>query len=395
MRNISKEAISFYNIPEKVPAPMKKFYAEIQGKKSIVLYKDFDNFRIFGFMTNEEMYRNLNSIAGGVIAFHIVLFVIAYVIMILLVRRVIINGIYKVNNSLTKITQGDLNETVEVKTNREMTLLSDGINTMLTSLKTAMSEKEAQINRELELGRKIQRASLPSSFPAFPGCTEFDLYASMEAAKEVGGYFYDFFLIDDNHICVVIGDVSGKGVPAALFMMRTKVMIRDMIMSGLSVSEAFSQCNKNLCENNETGMFVTAFAAVLEITTGKITCVNAGHNRPLLLKKNSFAEWIFSEGGLMLAAFDGMEYKQSEFYLNSGDTLYIYTDGVTEAFSDRDEIFGDARLQKILSENNASLLPLKELINYINNDIAFFVGTAKQSDDITMLALRYFGHKDL
>lgn len=311
--------------------------------------------------------------------------------MVLLVRRVIIRGIYQVNYSLEKITHGDLNELVDVRTNKEMTLLSEGINTMLTSLRRANAEKEAQINRELDLGRTIQKSSLPNTFPAFPDLREFDLYATMEAAKEVGGDFYDFFLIDQTHLCIVIGDVSGKGIPAALFMMRTKVMIENLAQSGISVTEICNRGNHQLHENNVTGMFVTVFLAILDIKTGKLICVNAGHNQPLLIKKEGQAHWVNAEGGLMLAAIDNFKYKRSEFQMDPGDTLYIYTDGVTEAFSDHDEMFGNERLQSLLSSETVAALSPEDLLKFIKNEVVTFAGNAKQSDDITMLAMRYNG----
>ena len=383
--------LSYFGFPINLPETRTKFYPVVKGEPSICLYDDFGEFRIFGYMPSEEMYTNRNSIAIGLISFHLVLFAIAYIIMVLLVRRVIIKGIYQVNRSLEKITKGDLNELVNVRTNKEMVLLSEGVNTMLKSLRRANAEKEAQINRELDLGRTIQKSTLPNTFPAFPDLREFDLYATMEAAKEVGGDFYDFFLIDQSHLCIVIGDVSGKGIPAALFMMRTKVMIENLAQSGISVTEICNKGNNQLHENNVTGMFVTVFLAVLDIKTGKLICVNAGHNLPLLIKREGQANWVNAEGGLMLAAIDNFKYQRSEFQMEPGDTLYVYTDGVTEAFSDKDEMFGNERLQSLLASKSAASLSPEDLLKFVRSEVVSFVGNAKQSDDITMLAMRYNG----
>jgi sigma-B regulation protein RsbU (phosphoserine phosphatase) len=229
---------------------------------------------------------------------------------------------------------------------------------------------------------------LPSKFPAFPDREEFDIYASMLPAKEVGGDFYDFFLIDENTLVILIADVSGKGVPAALFMVIAKTLIKNSAQYGLSPKEVFEKVNNLLCENNEEGMFVTAFMGYLDIPTGTFTCVNAGHNPPLIKRGDNF-DWLKIKRGLVLAGMENMFYKNEELTLKSGDTVYLYTDGVTEAMNTRGEQFTEDRLL-----NEAGLhkdCGLKEFAIAIKSGIDTFAEGAEQADDITMLVLKYRG----
>jgi sigma-B regulation protein RsbU (phosphoserine phosphatase) len=229
---------------------------------------------------------------------------------------------------------------------------------------------------------------LPCIFPAFPDRAEFDIYASMLPAKEVGGDFYDFFLINENTLAVVIADVSGKGVPAALFMVIAKTLIKNSAQSGKSPREAFEAVNNTLYENNEAGMFVTVFMGYLDISTGKFTFVNAGHNPPLLRSQERF-DWLKTKPGFVLAGMEAMFYKQYEIVLNPGDELFLYTDGLTEAANNEDMLFGAPALLE--TANSCQGLPLKEFTISIKREIDKFVEGAEQADDITMLALKYKG----
>jgi serine phosphatase RsbU (regulator of sigma subunit) len=250
-------------------------------------------------------------------------------------------------------------------------------------------EKE-RIGAELNVATQIQANMLPCTFPAFPDRGEFDIYASMTPAKEVGGDFYDFFLVDERTLAIVMADVSGKGVPAALFMVIAKTLIKNNAQSGQSPKEVFETVNNILCENNDAGMFVTVFLGYLDIPGGRLTFVNAGHNYPLLRSGESF-DWLKTKPNFILAGMEDSFYKQHEAVLKPGDELFLYTDGVTEAVNNENELFGD---QKLIEAANDSLdLPLKDFTVSIKREIDKFAQGAEQADDITMLALRYKGEE--
>jgi sigma-B regulation protein RsbU (phosphoserine phosphatase) len=229
---------------------------------------------------------------------------------------------------------------------------------------------------------------LPRIFPAFPDREEFDVYASMLPAKEVGGDFYDFFLIEENKLVILIADVSGKGVPAALFMVIAKTLIKNNAQYGLSPQDVFTTVNNLLCINNEEGMFVTAFMGFLDIRTGKFSCVNAGHNPPLIRQGDRF-EWLKIKGGLFLGGMENVSYKQEELKLKSGDMVYLYTDGITEAMNPQREQFTESRL--LDAADLYKDCGLKEFAVSIKEKIDEFAEDAEQADDITMLVLKYKG----
>jgi sigma-B regulation protein RsbU (phosphoserine phosphatase) len=229
---------------------------------------------------------------------------------------------------------------------------------------------------------------LPNIFPPFPDRTEFDIYASMRPAKEVGGDFYDFFFVDDKTLALVIADVSGKGVPAALFMVISKTLIKDNAQSGKSPREVLEAVNDMLCENNDAAMFVTVFLGYLDIESGRFTYACAGHNPPLLRAGGGYG-WLKTSNGMVLAFMEGAPYKQSEIILRPDDILYLYTDGVTEAMNNEKNLFGDARLLETV--NRYAELQPEGLTAVIKREIDAFAEGAEQSDDITMLALRYKG----
>lgn len=284
---------------------------------------------------------------------------------------------------------------LNIHTGDEIQALSEAIKTMeleineyIQDLTTVTAEKE-RIGAELNVATQIQADMLPRIFPAFPERTEFDIYATMNPAKEVGGDFYDFFLVDDDHLAVVIADVSGKGVPAALFMVIAKTLIKNHAQNKENPGAVFTQTNEQLCEGNDAGLFVTAWMGILEISTGKFTYVNAGHNPPLLKRAGGQFEWLKSRPGFVLAGMEGVRYRENTLHLEPGDRLYLYTDGVTEATNGAQELFGEERLQQALNDNPD--LPVEELLPKIKRSIDTFVGDADQFDDITMLGLSYKG----
>ena len=344
--------------------------------------------------------------------------VAACVILVLLVNRFVVNPINQVaraalqyvsdrrtsegrsaSTGVRRISTGEDGEErsaiskLNIRTGDEIQALSEAIKTMeleineyIQDLTTVTAEKE-RIGAELNVATQIQADMLPRIFPAFPEREEFDVYATMNPAKEVGGDFYDFFLVDDDHLAVVIADVSGKGVPAALFMVIAKTLIKNHAQNQEAPGTVFTQTNEQLCEGNDAGLFVTAWMGVLEISTGKFVYVNAGHNPPLLKRAGGTFEWLKSRPGFVLAGMEGVRYRENTLQLEPGDRLYLYTDGVTEATNSHEELFGDERLQNALNEYMD--LPVEQFLPKIKECIDAFVGDADQFDDITMLALDY------
>ncbi len=250
---------------------------------------------------------------------------------------------------------------------------------------TEITKEKERIGTELELARKIQADMLPNIFPPFPERKEFDIYASMTPAKEVGGDFYDFYLIDDDHLGMVMADVSGKGVPAALFMMMSKILIKNYALMGCSPAQVLEQTNNTICMNNKEDMFVTVWFGVLEISTGKITASNAGHEFPIIRRPDGNFELFKDEHGFVIGGMEDMTFDEYEIQLEKGGTLFLYTDGVAEATNTSDELFGADRMLKALnSDLNASP---KQLLLNMGRAVDEFVGEADQFDDLTMLAV--------
>lgn len=256
----------------------------------------------------------------------------------------------------------------------------------IENLHTITAEKE-RINAELTLASSIQAHMLPCIFPPFPDHDEFEIYATMTPAKEVGGDFYDFYMVDNNHLAVVIADVSGKGVPAALFMVIAKTLIKNQAQMGLEVNEVFSIVNRLLCEGNDAGLFVTAWMGILDLTSGLLTFANAGHNPPLLKQKDGNFTYLKTRPGLVLAGMEGIKYRKNEILIEPGDRLFLYTDGVTEATDASNELYGEERLNQFMNGHVQDTS--EDVLRGLKQDIDQFVGEAPQFDDITMLMLDF------
>jgi len=252
------------------------------------------------------------------------------------------------------------------------------------------SSKLASTQTELNMATEIQASMLPSIFPAFPNREEFDLYASMDPAKEVGGDFYDFFMIDDDHLGVVIADVSGKGVPAALFMMISKTVVQNFATLGISAAEVLRKANDALCAQNKMEMFVTTWIGILELSTGKMTCASAGHEYPAIYHDGKF-ELFKDRHGFVLGGMEGARYRDYEIQLDKGDKFFVYTDGVPEATNAGNELFGTDRMIDALN-SKAEGTP-KEILKTVRASVDEFVGSAEQFDDLTMVCLEYRGHR--
>ena len=258
----------------------------------------------------------------------------------------------------------------------------------MKDLQKVTAEKE-RIGAELSVATQIQADMLPRIFPAFPERHEFDLFATMTPAKEVGGDFYDFFMIDDDHLGVVMADVSGKGVPAALFMVIAKTLIKNRAQMGASPSEVLAYANDQLCEGNDADLFVTVWMAIIEISTGRGVAVNAGHEHPVIRRRGGDYELVVYRHSPAVATMEGMRFRQHEFQINPGDSLFVYTDGVPEATNAQDEMFGTERMLDAINEVKDR--SPEERLRHVKEAIDAFVGDAPQFDDITMLCMDYTG----
>jgi len=341
---------------------------------------------------NEEIYRFMILmilLITGILLLTTVLFYF-------FIQRSVIIPLKKLHSAASTIAREQLehieNFSIRIKTGDEIEELANAFQYMtvelsayIKNLAAVTSEKE-RIGTELNVATSIQASMLPCIFPPFPDRCEFDIYATMEPAKEVGGDFYDFFLVNDTHLAVVIADVSGKGVPAALFMVIAKTLIKNYTQLNAMPDKVFEMANAQLCEGNEAELFVTAWMGLLEIATGKFIYVNAGHNPPLLKRADGKFEYLKSRPGFVLAGMESTRYRHNEMDLCAGDVLYLYTDGVTEATDPDHNLFGEERLRSVLNAN--ANMPVAELLPTVRREIDAFVKEAPQFDDITMLALR-------
>jgi sigma-B regulation protein RsbU (phosphoserine phosphatase) len=278
---------------------------------------------------------------------------------------------------------------------KEIAALASSIDTMETDMVdyignlTRITAEREHIETELGLATRLQEAFLPNSFPAFPGRGEFDVYASMDPAKAVGGDFYDFYLIDDDHLCLLIADVSGKGIPAALFMMVSKIILQSCAMLGQTPGEVLTKTNEAICSNNRENMFVTVWIGILELSTGRLTCANAGHEYPTLMRKGGGFELIKDKHGLVIGAMDGVKYDEYELTLSPGDKLFVYTDGVPEANDSENKLFGTERMLEALNAEPGAAP--ERILGNVRAAVDVFVAEAEQFDDLTMLCMEYKG----
>jgi len=366
------------------------FEATLNTVPCYCLYEKTEGYSIVSVIPQDEALQT-RDLALYVNSFmEIMVFAVLFGLIYLLIKKVVVNQIKSINHSLAKITGGDLNVIVDVRSNEEFASLSDDINSTVDTLKHYIDEASARIDAELEFAKSIQANALPSKFPAFPKHKDFDIYATMNTAKEVGGDFYDFYMTGEDDLHFLIADVSGKGIPAAMFMMRAKTELKSLTESEVPIDEVFTRGNAALCEGNEAGMFVTAWQGGLNLSTGLVKFANGGHNPPLVRHAaDGKFEYLKSKVGFVLAGMDGVRYKPQELQLAPGDIIFLYTDGVTEATDSNNELFGEDRL--LATVNSQEFESMEELCRRVKADVDAFVGEAPQFDDITMVALKYVG----
>ena len=348
---------------------------ETRDCDALAMISKNETFQLYymGLLVNEFMEILISAVLFGLIY--------------LLIKRQVTDQIVSVNRSLHNITEGHFEERVDVRSSTEFCQLSGDINATVDTLRTYIGEAEKRMEAELELARNIQASALPGDGSIFGNRKEFEIYGMMDPAKEVGGDFYDFYLTEQTRLNFLVADVSGKGIPAAMFMMTSKTELRNLTLAGNTIGKTFTDANRVLCEHNDAGMFVTSWQGQLNLENGTLRYVNAGHNPPLICRKNGTFEYLRGKHGFILAGMEDVIYHSSKIILQPGDVIFLYTDGVTEATDKDNRLYGEERLQSTL--NSLKNLPVSEICRGVQNDVNSFVGGASQFDDITMVALRY------
>ncbi|MDO5114776.1 MAG: SpoIIE family protein phosphatase [Synergistaceae bacterium] len=378
--------LSDIDITENEGTSRNFFDAVINGTRQLCISEPYDDMYIIGFLPESEIYAGRQTRMMALTMCLLFIFIAIFILISKLVQEVVIKGINDINASLASITGGDLDALVQVMTNKEFISLSCGINTMVGALKRAIAEAKGRIDAELQVAKAIQHSALPDSGRLARNGADFEIGAEMFTAKEVGGDFYDFFFAEGGRLVFVVADVSGKGIPAALFMMKCKTLINDLAASERSPAKILAEANERLCEGNEMEMFVTVWLGILEISSGRLRFANAGHNPPLLARAEGDFEYLNGSSGLVLGGMEGMKYREFEIRLDKGDAIFLYTDGVTEAIDGKEEAYGEERLKRALDEC-ADRRP-EALTEAVKQGLRQFTREEPQFDDVTLLALR-------
>ena len=389
---------SFGNTPDYVlelvgKHPPGEFFTEkVQDVKTLCLTDKLEDGSCLVMMMPEtEIYSDRDREAYESILNDVIVFAVIYILVSLLIENIVAKNLSRVNTSLRKITEGDLDETVSVYSSSEFASLSNDINQTVSVLKGYIKAAEQRIEQELILARTIQLSALPRNFDfRHEG---FEIYATMDPAREVGGDFFDFFFVDVDKLALVIADVSGKGIPAALLMMRAKTTIRSLAETGKGPAEVMRRTNEELCVNNDADMFVTAWIGIFDLVTGTMECVNAGHEYPAIKRRGGEFALMKRKHNLPLGSMEGLEFMTYEIHLDPGDCIFVYTDGVPEAANEQSEQFGTDRMIGVLNENKYS--SQQDLLKSVKAGVDSFIGITEQFDDMTMIGFRYNGMKSL
>lgn len=363
-----------------------KLGSDMNTSSIVCMERNEDDYKIITYATYEDAYLERNATLYSTLFTEIIIFITMLIMIYRIVEKKMIKPIHLVNKGLEKITKGDLSTKIRISSSEEFVELSKDLNKTVYSLKNLIEEAEHKNEKELELAKEIQSSAVPSSFPAFPKRKDIDIFALMNTAKEVGGDFYDFYFIDDTKLAFLIADVSGKGIPAAMFMMASKTMIKGLAEAQKNIEDVFMEANKKLCESNEAEMFLTAWMGILDLESGLLTYSNAGHNPPLIYRNNKEFNYIKDRPNFIMAGLSSAKYIRHEITLNPGDKIFLYTDGVTEAENINHELYGEDRLIKKLNEIKSD--NPTSLCNEVLSDVKKYAGEAPQSDDITMLGFK-------
>lgn len=360
----------------------ESFLTTVSGMDYLCRARKCDAGRLLVMMTEYRVYEERNETIILLICANVLIFTAIFVLISKLLKNHVVDRIYSVNDSLSHIQKGELEKVVTERNSREFSVLSDGINATVTALRNRMNE-------ELKFAREIQLSVLPQEGYLKEEQNNFEVYGVMDTAKEVGGDFYDYFLIDENKLGVVIADVSGKGVPAALFMMTAKTLIKSLALSGKTPDEVLKLANEELCKNNESGMFVTVWFGVLDFVRCELVFANAGHNPPLLKRKEEsfcYMDYKTYKRSIMLGIRENICYVANRICFSPSDILFLYTDGVTEAGNAFNKQYGEQRLLECLQKNYTK--DSKGILETVRKDVNDFVGDEEPFDDITMVVLK-------
>ncbi len=353
-------------------------------EEQLCFYESEEGLISLHFISSQEAYQNRDIAIYSICYILIIGFGLLFIIIFLNIKYLIVEKMDHINKSLEKITNGDLEEKVSITSTIEFNELANGINQTVDTLKTYIAEASTRIDQELEYARNIQLSVLPTTFP---NNENYEIFALTKPAKEVGGDFYDYYSTASGKCVFIVADVSDKGIPASLFMMRAKTELQAVTENDNSLDDVFTTVNKVLCEGNGRNMFVTAWEGSVDLSTGDMELVNAGHNPPLIAHENGEFEFYRGEKNIVLACFDGANFKKENIKLLPGDTVFLYTDGVTDALNEAGESFKEDKLLEVL--NSANSRNAQELVSFVKDKLKEFIGNADQFDDITMLAFNY------
>ena len=361
------------------------FTANIFGGEALCMVRFLDEeTRLLITLPLSELYSDRDTQAYETMFGNIIMMALLYILIMLLVQNIIVENLETVNGSLQRIAGGDLKEEVSAYNTMEFASLSGGINRMVTALKGYIKAAEERVEQELKLAGSIQESALPHNFTF--DRKDFEIYASMNPARQVGGDFYDFFMLGEDRLALVIADVSGKGIPASLFMMQSKTAIRTIAEKGLGPGEILERVNGDLKEGNVEKMFVTVWLGIINLKTGVMRCANAGHEYPMLHRKGGNYEEYRDPHTPVLAFLRKYQAKEYELTLQPGDSIFVYTDGIPEAVNTAEEQYGTERLRESL--NRYKDVPAEELLKNVLADLSGFTTGAERFDDITMLGFR-------
>ncbi len=401
-----------FGVKVKTTSDQKKAFKKLRKSDNHFVYSEdyLDRYRYLCRIGNKnivtgmtldltDVKQNIASQSRQSISVFMCLQIILAIVCLTLIYLYALRPLKKVEKSVGKYTQDKnapkvLNQLSKINSRNEIGSLSDGVSDMINELEEhmrrikAVTAENERISAELDLAKRIQEEMLPSVFPPFPEKTEFDIYAVMDPAKEVGGDFYDFFMVDDDHLALVVADVSGKGIPAALFMMIAKTLLKNRVLLGGTLSQILEDVNGQLMGHN-TNMFVTVWLAVVDIKTGEGIAANAGHEHPVLRHKNGEYELIKYRHSPAVSMIEGVKFREHSFKLEKGDRVFVYTDGLPEAMNKKDELFGTDRMIEAL--NSKPDCNAEQLIEKVTAEVNRFVDGAEQSDDMTMLVFDYYG----
>lgn len=390
--NIVNQIVGFPELAEKtlnVPE-LKLNTTRINNENVYYMYIKINDARLIAYSYEKyEMYLPYFTSTLTVFIQIIVFGLLMFAVFILL-KLLVGNNLNKINNSLYKITNGNLNESVDVYSHTEFAELSDSINATVDTLKNYIDEEANRYKEEFEMAKQIQMSALPNVFPPFPNDPEIDFYAKYKPAKIVGGDFYDYYYVGKNRLAFLIADVSGKGIPAAMFMMRAKTAFRVFAEKKDNPADVLESVNNYLCENNEAEMFVTACFGIVDVTCGKVICASAGHNLPYLIElSDGNVETLKCKQSLVLGVVRDITYSNYIFDMKQNEKLLLYTDGIVEAHDKKNNLYGDDNLKKLLTENRD--LDIRDLCDKLSAEVDNFSLGQEQFDDYSILCFIYKG----